>query len=82
MSFYSEENRFVISGDVLFEGSIGRYDLPGGNYDTLMQSIFNELLVLPDETMVYSGHGPVTTIGAERNSNPFILEYREFASRE
>lgn len=81
ISLYSEENKFVMSGDVLFEASIGRTDLPGGNYDTLMQSIFNDLLMLPDETTIYCGHGPATTIGAERKTNPFILEYREFADR-
>lgn len=64
---------FVIGGDVLFQGSIGRTDLPGGDYEQLMESIFTKLLVLPDETVVLSGHGPATTIGAERATNPFIL---------
>lgn len=64
---------FVIVGDVLFAGSIGRTDLPGGDYDVLMASIKNHLLTLPDETVVYSGHGPSTTIGTERSTNPFIL---------
>ncbi len=67
---------FIISGDVLFQSSIGRFDLPGGEYETLMQSIFTKLLPLNDKVKVYSGHGPVTTIGAERRSNPFIEEYR------
>jgi hydroxyacylglutathione hydrolase len=62
----------VFGGDVLFAGSIGRSDLPGGDHDTLIQSIERELLVLPDETIVYSGHGPETTIGHERRSNPFL----------
>jgi hydroxyacylglutathione hydrolase len=62
----------VFSGDALFAGSIGRTDLPGGDYDTLIKSIERELLVLPDETIVYSGHGPETTIGQERRANPFL----------
>lgn len=63
---------FVIAGDVLFAGSVGRTDLPGGNYRQLLQSIRTRLLTLPDETIVYCGHGPATTIGAERMSNPFV----------
>lgn len=62
----------VFGGDVLFQGSIGRSDLPGGDSETLMRSIERELLVLPDSTIVYSGHGPETTIGAERRTNPFL----------
>lgn len=62
----------VFSGDVLFQGSIGRTDLPGGDPQTLIDSIERELLVLPDSTIVYSGHGPQTTIGAERRTNPFL----------
>jgi glyoxylase-like metal-dependent hydrolase (beta-lactamase superfamily II) len=62
----------VFGGDVLFAGSIGRTDLPGGDYDTLIKSIERELLVLPDETIVYSGHGPETTVGHERRTNPFL----------
>jgi hydroxyacylglutathione hydrolase len=62
----------VFSGDALFQGSIGRTDLPGGDYQTLIDSIERELLVLPDSTIVYSGHGPQTTIGAERRTNPFL----------
>ena len=75
VSFYSEKGGYVVGGDVLFYESIGRTDLPGGDFDTLMQSIKNELLVLDDEVAVYSGHGPVTTIGHERNNNPFIRQY-------
>lgn len=63
---------FVFVGDVLFSGSIGRTDLPGGNYGQLMESIRTKLLTLPDETVVYSGHGPSTTIGEERQTNPFL----------
>ena len=62
----------VFSGDALFAGSIGRTDLPGGDTDTLMASIARELLSLPDSTRVLSGHGPETTIGTERRSNPFL----------
>ena len=63
---------FVIGGDVLFQGSIGRTDIWGGDYDQLIDSIRTQMLTLPDETVVYSGHGPATTIGAERRSNPFL----------
>ena len=62
----------ILGGDVLFSGSIGRTDFPGGDTATLFHSIRNEFLSLPDETVVYSGHGPATTIGAERRGNPFL----------
>jgi hydroxyacylglutathione hydrolase len=62
----------VFGGDVLFNGSIGRTDLPGGDYATLMASIQSQLLSLPDSTVVHSGHGPETTIGVERLTNPFL----------
>ena len=62
----------VFTGDVLFQGSIGRTDLPGADLETLLGSIERELLVLPDSTIVYSGHGPRTTIGVERGANPFL----------
>ncbi|HEX9488259.1 MAG TPA: MBL fold metallo-hydrolase [Gemmatimonadales bacterium] len=62
----------VLGGDVLFQGSIGRTDLPGGDFDTLVKSIERELLTLPDSTIVYSGHGPETTVGRERRANPFL----------
>ena len=62
----------LIGGDVLFRGSVGRTDLPGGDHATLIQSIVSELLTLPDATVVHPGHGPSTTIGAERRSNPFL----------
>ncbi len=65
---------WLFSGDVLFADSIGRTDLPGGDYATLMASIRDRLLTLPDSTVVYSGHGPETTIGRERRTNPFINE--------
>jgi len=70
--FYCRKQSFVISGDVLFQRSIGRTDLPGGDHQTLINSITKKLMVLPDETKVYSGHGAVTTIGEERRHNPFL----------
>ncbi len=72
LSFYSAEAGFVVTGDALFQGSIGRTDLPGGDYDTLISSIRNNLLILPPETRVYPGHGDPTTIGEEASSNPFL----------
>ena len=69
---YHAPTATVIGGDVLFQGSIGRTDLPGGDHATLLRSIETELLTLPDETVVYPGHGPATTVGAERRSNPFF----------
>lgn len=75
IAFISHSHRFVIGGDVLFQGSIGRVDLPGGSLDVLMRSIQNKFLTLADDYVVYSGHGNETTIGQERNTNPFILEY-------
>ena len=62
-------------GDVLFQGSIGRTDLPGGSYEVLMKSITDRILSYPDETRVYSGHGPVTTVGEERLTNPFLTSW-------
>ncbi len=66
------EHGVLFSGDTLFNYGIGRYDLPGGDYDRLMDSIHNRLMALPDDTVVYPGHGPETTIGRERRSNPFL----------
>lgn len=74
ISFYCPEQGFILSGDVLFRGSIGRTDLAGGDYDTLVHSIREQLYPLPDETIVYPGHGPETTIGEEKRSNPFVRE--------
>lgn len=70
--FYSAAQHFIISGDVLFNRSIGRTDLPGGNHELLLKNIREKLFVLPGETVVYSGHGPVTTIGEEKKFNPFL----------
>ena len=72
ISFYSAESGFIIGGDVLFNRSIGRTDLPGGSMETLMDSIRTQFFTLPDETKVYSGHGPVTTVGYEKGNNPFV----------
>lgn len=74
VSFHDAAHGFVIAGDVLFHGSIGRTDLPGGSMPVLMQSIFQQLLPLGDETAVYCGHGPATKIGRERRNNPFLTE--------
>ena len=72
MAFYDEKEGVLFAGDVLFRASIGRTDLPKGDYATLILSITNKLLPLPDSTVVYSGHGPATTIGFERKNNPFL----------
>jgi hydroxyacylglutathione hydrolase len=74
--FHLAQHDILFAGDVLFQGSIGRTDLPGGDYDLLMASIHNTLLPLPDTTHVLSGHGPVTTIGDERRWNPFLVTNR------
>ena len=73
--FYYEPGGFVIGGDVLFNGSIGRTDLPGGDYKTLINSIQTQLFTLPDDTKVHSGHGPTTTVGFEKMNNPFVKLY-------
>jgi hydroxyacylglutathione hydrolase len=73
VAFHLPEERVLFSGDALFQHSIGRSDLPGGDTATLIASIRHKLLPLPNETVVYPGHGPATTIGAERRYNPFLL---------
>lgn len=70
--FYDASDNFVIGGDVLFKESIGRTDLPGGNHAALLESIRNQLFVLPNEVIVYPGHGESTTIGYEKKHNPFL----------
>lgn len=70
--FYCPAENVAFCGDVIFQGSIGRTDLPGGDYQTLMDSIQKQILSLPDETRLFSGHGPVTTVGRERTWNPFL----------
>ncbi len=70
--FYNAEEKIMFAGDVLFYGSIGRTDLPGGSYEQLIGNIKSKLLILPEETVVYSGHGPETSIGFEKKKNPFL----------
>jgi hydroxyacylglutathione hydrolase len=72
VTFYEPNEGALFDGDVLFAQGVGRTDLPGGSYETLMRSINEQLMTLPDETLVYSGHGPATTIGRERVSNPWL----------
>ena len=72
ISFYSKNDKLIISGDVLFYGSIGRYDIPNADGKVLLDTLKNKMMKLPDEVTVYSGHGPETTIGFERKHNPFI----------
>lgn len=71
IAFYNRQEKILIAGDVLFQGSIGRTDLPGGNFDTLINSIHQKLFTLPDDVDVYPGHGGITRIGIERRTNPF-----------
>ncbi len=75
IAFYMPEGKLVFGGDCLFAGSIGRTDLPGCDYDLLMRSIFEQLLPLGDDTRVLPGHMDITTIGRERQTNPFLLDY-------
>lgn len=75
LSFYLAEHKILFSGDTLFAGSIGRTDLPGGDHNLLMNSIFERLMTLDDEAQVLPGHMGATTIGRERWTNPFILSY-------
>jgi len=72
LCFYSAPFGFLIGGDVLFRNSIGRTDLPGGDHDTLLANISTKIYTLPDDTVVYPGHGPSTTIALEKNTNPYI----------
>ena len=72
MSLYGEEKGVVFSGDTLFADSVGRTDFPGGSQTVLIQSVRDQLFVLPDETRVYPGHGPSTTIGHEKQHNPYV----------
>lgn len=72
VAFYNKDEKTVIAGDVLFYNSIGRTDLPGGDYNTLITSIREKLFTLPDDVTVYPGHGPKTSIGFEKKTNPFL----------
>jgi hydroxyacylglutathione hydrolase len=74
LSFYCKEGNFVIGGDVLFKGSIGRTDLPNGDFDTLINSIKTKLFTLADDVQVFPGHGDSTTIGEEKATNPFLKD--------
>jgi glyoxylase-like metal-dependent hydrolase (beta-lactamase superfamily II) len=78
---FERAERKVFVGDCLFAGSIGRTDLPGGSTDRLMDSLFNKILPLGDDVAVYSGHGPVTTIGQERRTNPFLTGTYQIGGR-
>jgi hydroxyacylglutathione hydrolase len=71
IALYNQQANVCLSGDVLFRGSIGRTDLPGGDHTLLLQSIYQQLLPLGDQVVIYPGHGPTTTIGAEKRTNPF-----------
>ncbi len=71
LAFYHDDSKVCFGGDVLFQNSIGRTDLPGGDYQTLIRSIHEKMFSLPDEVIVYSGHGPSTTVGQEKRTNPF-----------
>jgi glyoxylase-like metal-dependent hydrolase (beta-lactamase superfamily II) len=75
VTLYDEAAGLAFVGDVVFRGSIGRTDLPGGDLKTLMKAIRREILSLPDETVLYSGHGPPTTVGIERAANPFLVPH-------
>ena len=72
ISLYSAKDNFIISGDVIFKNSIGRTDLPGGDFNTLIKTINNKILSLADNVIIYCGHGPITTVGDERKNNPFL----------
>ena len=71
---FNKKEKLIVSGDVLFQNSIGRTDLPGGDYNTLINSIKEKLLKLEEDVIVYCGHGPNTTIGFEKINNPFLQD--------
>ena len=75
--FYCAEQKVLFCGDVIFQGSIGRTDLPGGDYQTLMNSIRTQVLSLPEDTRLLTGHGPETTVGLERRYNPFLTDLND-----
>lgn len=74
VTFYEEEEKYIIAGDTLFAGGIGRWDLPGGSLELLLEGITKHLLSLPEDTTVYPGHGPATTIGHEKRTNSFLQD--------
>jgi hydroxyacylglutathione hydrolase len=73
IAFYCAPEKLLITGDVLFRGSIGRTDLPGGDFTTLIENIRSKIMTLPSDTLVFPGHGPTTTIDSEKKTNPFIV---------
>ena len=75
--FYNAEEHIMFTGDTLFAGTIGRTDLPGGDYDSEIRSIMEKLIFLPGETVIYPGHGPESTIARERVQNPFLEPFNE-----
>ena len=77
LCWFSEGEKVLFSGDTLFAGTIGRTDLPGGDYDVLMKSVLEKLMTLPEDTMVLPGHGGDTTIGREAATNPFLEPFNE-----
>ena len=79
LAFYNEVEKLIISGDVLFQGSVGRFDLPGASGKVLYETITTKLMALPDDVKVYSGHGPETFIGIERRNNPFLQSASAFS---
>ncbi len=72
VAFYCPEAEVLFAGDLIFRGSVGRADLPGGDWDALLESIRSEVYTLPDETRIFPGHGPATTVGEEKRHNPFV----------
>ncbi len=76
LSFFFPEDRLVFVGDLLFFRSIGRTDFPGGDYDALIGAVKTQIFTLPDDTAVYSGHGPATSVGAEKTHNPYFSDFR------
>ncbi len=80
LCFYVPESKRVFAGDVLFAGAVGRWDLPGGSMQALLESIHRHLMSLPDETEVHPGHGPSTTIGEERRTNPYLTRFQSQVS--
>lgn len=73
IALYSHESKFLIAGDIIFRGSIGRTDLPGGNFQQLISGIKDKILTLPPDTVIYPGHGPTTTVAEELHNNPFLI---------
>jgi len=80
LCFYFSKEGMLFGGDVLFQGAVGRWDLPGGSEGALMNSIRTRILPLPDETRIFPGHGPTTTVGDERRANPFLLGLQQSRS--